>query len=140
MTQSANKPPDQAAEFMGWLRQVVETSVAASLAGQKTRGVDVSDAARAKAADLRIALLLGKIPDSPGILVDAATTAKLLGISRSSFFRLLSMEAVPEPVLLGGKIGRWRLAELLEWIEAGCPPRSFWKYKGHGASPKRKKQ
>ncbi|OAI48430.1 hypothetical protein AYO44_06865 [Planctomycetaceae bacterium SCGC AG-212-F19] len=103
----------------------------------KTKGVDLSDAARTKAADLRIALLLGKIPDSPGILIDAATTAKLLGISRSSFFRLLSMEAVPEPVLIGGKIGRWRLAELLEWIEAGCPTRSFWKYKGHGTSQKR---
>ena len=149
--------PDQATEFMGWLRQVVEAAVAASLAGQKkepgtqpadlngprlapevkAKGIDVSDRAKAKAADLRIDMLLGKIPDSPGILIDATTTAKLLGISRSTFFKLLSMEAVPEPALIGGKIGRWRLAELLEWIDGGCPPRRFWNYKGQGNSKRR---
>ncbi|OAI48431.1 hypothetical protein AYO44_06870 [Planctomycetaceae bacterium SCGC AG-212-F19] len=30
--------PDHATEFMGWLRQVVETTLAASLAGRRNRG------------------------------------------------------------------------------------------------------
>jgi predicted DNA-binding transcriptional regulator AlpA len=151
--------PDQATEFMNWLSQVVETSIAASLVGQKrepgtqshvpdangprpapetkVKGIDVSDAARAKAADLRIDLLLGKIPDSTGILLDTKVTARLLDISPATLDRLRAVGGIPEPVRVGGRIIRWRLAELLEWIEAGCPPRKFWDYKGQGTSQKR---
>ena len=150
---------DQTTEILGWLRQVVETSIAANLAGLKQeqvqqpplekaddprpsceaspRKVDLPDAAKAKAGDLRIDLLLGKIPEATGILIDTATTAKLLGISSRTLYRLNDEKATPEPVRIGGKIIRWRLAELLEWIEAGCPPRKFWNYKGLGASHKR---
>jgi hypothetical protein len=46
------------------------------------RGVELSPAELVKARDLRMALLLGKLPDDAGLLIDLITMAKLLDISR----------------------------------------------------------
>lgn len=81
-----------------------------------------------KAADLRIALLMGKIPDESGLLIDTKTLARLLSISPRHLIRLQDLKAVPEPVHLGRLI-RWPLAEVLEWIEADCPSQKAWEIK-----------
>jgi predicted DNA-binding transcriptional regulator AlpA len=93
-----------------------------------TKGVDLKPTERLKAADLRVALLLGKIPENGSLLIDARTFARLLGIGASTFYRLLAEEAIPTPVQLG-RLKKWRLTEILEWIEADCPPLNIWVHK-----------
>ncbi len=51
-------------------------------------GVELPAAERLKAADLRTALLLGKIPKDAGLLIDVKTTAKLLNVSERIGCRL----------------------------------------------------
>jgi excisionase family DNA binding protein len=100
-------------------------------------GVDLHDEERAKVADLRTALLLGKVPENAGILIDSKTTAKLLNVSHRTLYRLLDEGAMPGPVKIGGNMKRWRLAEILEWVDSDCPPQKFWSYPTE--SGKRKK-
>lgn len=52
------------------------------------QGVDLPQAERVKAADLRTAILLGKIPEDTGMLTDVKTTAKLLNVSERMVYRL----------------------------------------------------
>lgn len=59
------------------------------------------------------------------LAVDSKGAAALLGICRAHWMRLVAQGAAPQGVLLG-KARRWPLAELREWIEAGCPPRERW--------------
>jgi predicted DNA-binding transcriptional regulator AlpA len=92
------------------------------------QGVELPPAEQLKAKDLRMGLLLGKIPEDAGLLIDAETTARFLGISARTLERLVSGQSVPPPILVGGRIRRWRLAEVLEWIEAGCPHPKHWSY------------
>jgi predicted DNA-binding transcriptional regulator AlpA len=88
----------------------------------------------AKAADLRVAFLVGKIPQNTGLLIDAKVLSKLLDTSHSTLYRLLAEEALPAPVKFG-RLTKWRLAEIIEWIEADCPPQKVWV---HLKSAKRK--
>jgi len=104
--------------------QLIEPSAPAS----QSPGTDLKSQDRLKAADLRTALLLGKIPENTGLMIDTKTFARLLSISSRHLIRLQSMKAVPEPVHLGRRI-RWRLAEVLEWIEADCPSQKAWAFK-----------
>lgn len=99
-------------------------------------GVELPGEERLKAVDLRTALLLGKIPEDSGILIDGKATAKLLNIAHRTLYRLLSMGAMPEPVKLVGKMKRWRLAEILEWVDSDCPPQKHWNYPN--VEPKRR--
>ena len=87
----------------------------------KSTGLDLKAADRAKAADLRIALLMGKIPEDAGLLIDTKALAGLLNISPRTIARLQAEEAIPAPVQFGN-FKKWRLGEILEWIEADCPP------------------
>lgn len=103
-------------------------------------GVELPDGSKLKATDLRTALLLGKLPESAGLLCDTETTAGLLNVSSRTLHRLLALKAVPEPVRIAGKIRRWRVGELLEWLDAGCPPQSRWNYDGgHKAGPTKRR-
>lgn len=99
---------------------------------QKT-GIELKPGEQTKAADLRIALLTGKIPDTCGLLIDTKTFARLLSISKAHFYRLQAEEAVPPPIHVG-QVKRWRLAEILEWIEADCPPQATSIHMRRGAS------
>jgi excisionase family DNA binding protein len=92
-----------------------------------TFGVALSEAERFKAADLRTALLVGKVPENTGLLVDAKTAAALLDISPRTLLRLHDEKAIPAAVRIG-RLVRWRLTELLEWIDSGCPHQRYWKY------------
>ncbi len=84
------------------------------------KGIDLPESERLKAADLRMALLMGKIPPDTGLLIDLKTTAKLLDVSPRTLHRLVELNAVPSPITLGGLI-RWQLAEIIEWLDDGCP-------------------
>lgn len=91
-----------------------------SLPAPAPGGTDLPPAERLKARDLRTALLLGKIPEDAGILVDVKTAAKLLCVSAQTLYRLRDLKAMPQPVRLGNSL-RWLLAELIEWVDEGCP-------------------
>jgi len=54
------------------------------------------------------------------LLINAAEVAALLSISKRTLWRLVSREALPPPLRLGGTV-RWRRAEVEAWIAAGCP-------------------
>jgi predicted DNA-binding transcriptional regulator AlpA len=68
---------------------------------------------------------VGKFVAEPEALA-AADAARLLGISRSQFFKMHSAGKVPMPVYLTLRCPRWRRAELLNWLDAGCPDRLTW--------------
>jgi len=58
------------------------------------------------------------------LTVDEVATA--LGMSRSTFYRLLSSGKIgPSPVQLSGK-SLFRRRELEEWVAADCPTRDRW--------------
>lgn len=88
-------------------------------------GVELPQTERLKADDLRTAILLGKIPEDTGLLIDVKTTAKLLNVSERMVYRLADQKAAPSPVKLGSLV-RWRLTEIIEWIDSGCP--SHWQW------------
>jgi predicted DNA-binding transcriptional regulator AlpA len=51
-------------------------------------------------------------------LLDARGAAALLGLSRSSFFRLVASGKLPKPIRFGEQLRRWRRAALLDTIDA----------------------
>ena len=67
----------------------------------------------------------------PVLLTDEQAAA-LCNISRSTLWRLCSEDKIPPPVRIGGST-RWRLQDLIEWIEMGCPPRDRWEAMRRGA-------
>lgn len=58
-------------------------------------------------------------------LVDVVEAAAMCRMSRTMFYKLHSSGRTPRPVKLG-TLTRWNRRELLDWIEAGCPPRAKW--------------
>ncbi|MEO8007129.1 MAG: AlpA family phage regulatory protein [Betaproteobacteria bacterium] len=59
-----------------------------------------------------------KQPFRPGSLVRVAHVCELLGVSRSTLYRLVSEEIFPEPVKLGARAIRWRLETIEAWRDA----------------------
>jgi predicted DNA-binding transcriptional regulator AlpA len=57
--------------------------------------------------------------------VGAAAAARLAGVSQATWWRLHASGRVPRPNKLGGRT-LWRVRELREWVEAGCPDRKTW--------------
>jgi prophage regulatory protein len=55
------------------------------------------------------------------MLVNAEEVARMLDVSERTLWRLVSAGKVPTPVRIG-RSTRWRLAEVRQWIEGGCPP------------------
>ncbi len=53
-------------------------------------------------------------------LLGVKAAAALLSISPRHLFRLCDSGRAPAPIRLGGAV-RWRRAELLSWLESGCP-------------------
>jgi predicted DNA-binding transcriptional regulator AlpA len=86
----------------------------------ETKGLDLHETEKLKAADLRTALIMGKIPEDAGLLIDGKTLAKLLNVSYRTIYRLQSLKSMPESVKIGNMV-RWRLAEIIEWVDNGCP-------------------
>ena len=92
---------------------------------KKTVGVQLSKEDKVRAADLRTALLLGKVPEGAGLLVSTKEMVKLLNVSPRTLWRITNIKAIPQPVRIG-TLMRWRLDEILAWLEADCPPDEQW--------------
>ncbi|HRK30348.1 MAG TPA: hypothetical protein PLD59_04655 [Tepidisphaeraceae bacterium] len=59
--------------------------------------------------------------------LDAASAARLIGVSRSKFLAMDSAGHVPSRVELGdGRCPRWSRGELVAWLRAGAPTRVTW--------------
>lgn len=71
--------------------------------------------------------------DSEAVLMTAPEAAELCRRGLTTWYRLHQDGYVPEPVRLGGGL-LWRRAELIQWIEAGCPQRVEWEQR-KGAKP-----
>jgi predicted DNA-binding transcriptional regulator AlpA len=56
------------------------------------------------------------------MLIPATEAAALAGVSRATWHRLRAAGKVPPAVKLGRAV-RWRRADLVLWIELGCPDR-----------------
>ncbi len=56
------------------------------------------------------------------LLIDIDAVALLINESARTVQRLCDRGDIPPPVRLG-RSRRWRRAEIVEWIEAGCPSR-----------------
>jgi predicted DNA-binding transcriptional regulator AlpA len=56
-------------------------------------------------------------------LLSADEAAAMAGVARRTWWRYVSSGRAPQPIRVGGPNGppRWRRADLLAWIEAGCP-------------------
>ncbi|MCC6321135.1 MAG: AlpA family phage regulatory protein [Phycisphaerales bacterium] len=63
--------------------------------------------------------------DEP-LAVAAEGVGRLLGVSRAQVFKLNATGKLPMPVRLGSKTPRWPVAELRDWLAAGCPDRLAW--------------
>jgi predicted DNA-binding transcriptional regulator AlpA len=68
----------------------------------------------------------GNHSTAEAIGLSAADAAALLGISESHFYCLHKTGRLgPLPVRMGRAV-RWSRQELIEWFNAGSPPRSRW--------------
>jgi predicted DNA-binding transcriptional regulator AlpA len=152
MPLSLSVDPASMARFLDFFREALEPMIAKAVRQDRATqnppeqaaappppnssvatGVDLKPADQLKAADLRVAFLTGRIPEGSGLLVDAKTFASLLSISTSTLYRLQAEEAILAPVRLG-HLKKWRLSEILEWIEADCPPQRIWVHKRQDSS------
>jgi excisionase family DNA binding protein len=59
------------------------------------------------------------------LLLTASEAAQLCNRGRSTWLRLLKRGLIPKPRRLGGGV-LWSRAELVKWIENGCPNRLDW--------------
>lgn len=59
------------------------------------------------------------------LLLKPAKAARLIGVSRTVFYRLHNSGAIPLPVKVG-RVTYWRAGELRDWVNAGTPPRVVW--------------
>jgi predicted DNA-binding transcriptional regulator AlpA len=63
--------------------------------------------------------------DPTALLLADTEAAALAGVSRATWHRLRAAGKLPPPVKLGRCV-RWSRAELVTWIDAGCPPAPMW--------------
>ena len=56
----------------------------------------------------------------PAELLDVQAMAALLNCATRTVYRLADAGRMPRPVKLGALV-RWRRAEILDWLAAGCP-------------------
>ena len=75
--------------------------------------------------DLRAARPTPPAAPAEPLLVPAAESARLCGVSEASWYRLKSAGKVPAPVRLGGRV-LWRVEKLRRWCAAGCPDLHTW--------------
>jgi predicted DNA-binding transcriptional regulator AlpA len=60
------------------------------------------------------------------LLCNAKQAAVLCGVSKATWHRMVSAGRTPAPLRLSGGCVRWRVSELREWTEIGCPGREEW--------------
>jgi len=69
-------------------------------------------------------------PAERPLLIDIHALAALLDRSAASLERDLPAGRLPAPVWLGGS-RRWRRAEIVAWVDAGCPNQTDWEELRH---------
>jgi predicted DNA-binding transcriptional regulator AlpA len=65
------------------------------------------------------------VPTEEGLLIDIDQLSVLLRRSVASLERDQAAGRLPAQVYVGGS-RRWRRAEIVAWVAAGCPPRDQW--------------
>ena len=63
---------------------------------------------------------------SDSMLIDARRFAALLDVSRATFDRMKAIGKLPRHIELSRGCHRWRVSEVRDWIDAGCPPIKEW--------------
>ena len=58
-------------------------------------------------------------------LLRARYAAEIFGISLRTWQMWSSAGRIPRPIRIG-RAPMWRLDELRDWVDAGCPPRREW--------------
>ena len=61
--------------------------------------------------------------DGTSLLIDTATCAALCGVSTKTIQRWTTAGILPRPRYINGR-PRWRRAEIVQWVEEGCPRRT----------------
>ena len=64
------------------------------------------------------------------ILLSVPEVAMLVGASRAHVWRMISSGRFGPTLLHLGRLRKVRRVEVIAWINAGCPPRSKWEWKG----------
>jgi predicted DNA-binding transcriptional regulator AlpA len=59
------------------------------------------------------------------LLIPDTAAAALCGVSRASWHRWRAAGKIPPAVRLGRKL-LWRRAEIIAWVDAGCPDARTW--------------
>jgi excisionase family DNA binding protein len=59
-------------------------------------------------------------PENRRELLKASEVAEITGLGKRTWWRHVSSGRAPQPVRVGRAV-RWRRAELMDWITAGCP-------------------
>ena len=57
------------------------------------------------------------------LLIDRRELAAMLSVSPATVDRMSDKGRLPEPIRLSSQTLRWRRAEVLAWIDAGCQTR-----------------
>ncbi|MDD3586351.1 MAG: helix-turn-helix domain-containing protein [Thermoguttaceae bacterium] len=60
------------------------------------------------------------------ILLSTPHAAELIGCSKQALRNWHLFGRVPVPTMIGNRL-YWKRAELIQWIDAGCPNREEWK-------------
>jgi prophage regulatory protein len=93
---------EAAAYEIGWLRAEIER-IRARRSVQAPKSVPAPDTAESRPSY------------RAGSLLRLADVRELLGISRSTVYKLLSVGRFPKPIRLGPRIVRWRLEAIESW-------------------------
>lgn len=59
--------------------------------------------------------------NDPPKMLTASELGKLLNIHTRSVWRLKSRRKIPQPIYVG-RLARWPLKKILEWLDDGGPP------------------
>lgn len=63
------------------------------------------------------------------LLITIEEFGTLLGYKRTTMYNLDTQGRIPSPIRLTKRDRRWVLAEVAEWVAAGCPRREAWEAK-----------
>lgn len=61
------------------------------------------------------------------LMLDTKDMATFFGLTPAKVHQLISSGRIPLPMRLGlGRVVRWSVLELLDWVAAGCPKCAAW--------------
>ena len=71
------------------------------------------------------------------LAVDAKRLAAMLGLSTRTIRTMDAAGKLPRPVTLACRSVRWRVDEIRDWLNDGCPDRSTWEVLKKNGKPAR---